>query len=70
MTAATHRTTDGDMIDAIVWRHYGRTDGVVERVIAANRHLEGYGPILPAGVEITLPPLPTTPERRVTRIWG
>ncbi|WP_366654417.1 tail protein X [Fodinicurvata sp. EGI_FJ10296] len=67
---ATVITTEGAVLDEIVWRHYGRTEGVVERVIAANRHLESFGPILPAGVRITLPPLPPAPERRVIRIWG
>lgn len=29
-------TKDGDMLDAICWRHYGRTRGVVEQVLEAN----------------------------------
>ena len=30
------RTLQGDTVDALCWRHYGRTDGTVETVLEAN----------------------------------
>lgn len=51
----TYRTQDGDMVDEICWLYYGRTRGTVERVLEANKGLADRGPILPAGVLITLP---------------
>ena len=64
---ATYQTKTGDMLDAIVWRYYGRQDnGLVETVLEANRGLADYGPELPAGVTITLPDAPTpTPSNRL-----
>ncbi|MBR3940364.1 MAG: tail protein X, partial [Bacteroidales bacterium] len=39
---------DGETLDYIVWRHYGKTDGILEQVLTQNRHLAKYGAILPA----------------------
>ncbi|MFH4285229.1 tail protein X, partial [Acinetobacter baumannii] len=33
-----------DTVDAICWREYGRSTGVVEQVLAANPHLSEFGP--------------------------
>ncbi|TLX52838.1 phage tail protein, partial [Stutzerimonas nosocomialis] len=33
---ASLRAQQGDTVDAICWRHYGRTAGVVEQVLDAN----------------------------------
>lgn len=55
----TYRSKLGDMLDAIVWQYYGRTDNrLVEIVLEANRGLADYGPELPAGVSIILPEPP------------
>lgn len=51
-------TVDGDTLDYIVWRHYGKTSGVLEQVLEQNRHLRQYDAVLPAGVQITLPIIP------------
>ena len=67
-TEITLTTTDGDMIDEICQRHYGKTDGLVELVIEANPHLLSYPLRLPAGLTITLPAIDTTPARH-TRLW-
>lgn len=67
---ATYRTADGDMIDWICWRRYGRTVGVVERVLEANPGLAARGPVLPAGIEIVLPVVPPPATTRVQRIWS
>ena len=39
-----------DTVDALCWRHYGRTQGVTEQVLKANPGLAEYGPFLPHGL--------------------
>ncbi|RRA47068.1 tail protein X, partial [Cronobacter sakazakii] len=39
----------GDTLDAICARHYGRTEGVVETVLTANPGLAELGAVLPHG---------------------
>jgi phage tail protein X len=71
---ATYRTKDGDMVDLICFRHYGRTAAVTEAVLAANPGLAARGPMLPAGVEIVLPDFGTPEDRPVeketVRLWS
>ena len=40
-----------DTVDAICWREYGRSTGVVERVLEANPHLSEFGPFIPMGTK-------------------
>jgi len=64
-----YRTRDGDMLDAICWKHYGR-EAAITAVLEANPHLAERGPVLPAGLVITLPDLPPAPETAGTvRLW-
>jgi phage tail protein X len=49
----------GDTVDALCWRYYGSTDGTVEAVLEANAGLANYGPVLPVGTVVRLPPLDT-----------
>ncbi|AYZ66935.1 phage tail protein [Burkholderia multivorans] len=53
------RTLQGDTVDALCWRHYGRTDGTVETVLEANTGLADLGVVLPTGTPVYLPPLDT-----------
>lgn len=64
---ATYTTRENDVLDEIVWRHYGRQDnGLVESVLESNRGLADYGPELPAGLFLTLPYSPTPePTKRL-----
>lgn len=67
----TYRTRDGDMLDAICWRHYG-SESAVPAALEANRELAGYGPVLPAGVLIELPALAesdTLSDVPTVRLW-
>lgn len=50
-----YTTSENDVLDAICFAHYGKTSGVVEKVLDVNRGLCEYGPFIPAGVEIVLP---------------
>ncbi|MEM5403905.1 MULTISPECIES: tail protein X [Paraburkholderia] len=47
----------GDTVDAICWRYYGRTDGTVEAVLEANEGLADLGVVLPTGTPVELPDL-------------
>jgi phage tail protein X len=60
---------DGETLDYICWRHYGRTAGVMEKVLTANRHLAEYGAVLPAGVLINLPPIEEPKSNQKIKLW-
>ncbi|WP_022955777.1 tail protein X [Perlucidibaca piscinae] len=49
------RALQGDTVDLIAWRHFGRTAGVVEQILELNRGLAAAGVILPEGHMVTLP---------------
>lgn len=49
------RAVQGDTVDEICWRHFGRTAGVVEQVLEMNRGLADLGVILPEGTLVELP---------------
>lgn len=49
------RTVQGDTVDLLCWRHLGRTAGVTEQTIQLNPTLLEQGPLLPAGLTVTLP---------------
>lgn len=49
------RAQQGDTLDRICLRHYGRTQGVTEAALEANPGLAELGPILPIGTPISLP---------------
>lgn len=66
-------TPEGEMLDALVWRHYGRLD-VLPLVIEANRQLARL-PVaqmlrLPAGTPVVLPALKDQPVLPLVRIWS
>lgn len=63
-------TKDGDMLDAICYKHYGVQEGVVELVLQANQNLSEQPEILSTGIYIVLPDLPV-PLSDITpvRLW-
>jgi len=68
----TYLTQQGDELDEICFRFYGYSRGSTEAVLAleANRELALLLPILPEGIEITLPTLtPPPPEPRL-KLWS
>lgn len=66
----TVSTQAGDMVDLLCWRHLGRTDGVTEATLALNPGLAARGPVLPAGITITLPDPPSALRVRETvKLW-
>ncbi|MFL9993042.1 tail protein X [Paraburkholderia sediminicola] len=48
----------GDTVDSLCYRHFGRTQGVVEATLEANEGLAAYGPVLPMGLAVDLPDAP------------
>lgn len=67
---AEYVTKDGDMADSIAWAYYGTRDGlVVEQLLSANPGLADYGPLLPAGVTVTLPDFVVQPTQKSVRLW-
>lgn len=69
-SAICYQSKDGDVVDWIAWKHYGRVDGgCVEAVLEANRHLAEYGPVLPAGLTIALPEIVDDGEQAVERLF-
>lgn len=67
---ATYRTSDGDVIDDVCKRFYGREAGAVEAVLEANPGLADLGPVLPAGIFVELPDLPQPLETIPTvKLW-
>jgi phage tail protein X len=65
-----YRTSAGDTIDYIAWKYYGTQTGrVVEQLADANPGLADLGPVLPAGVIVTLPDLQLETEVNQVRLW-
>lgn len=62
-------TRQGDMVDEVCRRVYGREAGAAEAVYAANPGLADFGPRLAAGVRITLPDLDPAPAAATVRLW-
>ncbi|EIN1870718.1 tail protein X [Salmonella enterica subsp. enterica serovar Banana] len=59
----------GDTLDALCARYYGRTEGVVETVLQANPGLSELGVILPHGTAIDLPDAETSPTAETLNLW-
>jgi phage tail protein X len=58
--AETYTTKQGETIDVVCWRHYGRTSGTVEAVLVANPDLPLLDVILPMGTVIFMPDIVNT----------
>lgn len=60
----------GDSVDEICFRHYGRTRQVVEQVYAANTGLAEQGVCLPHGYPLELPDLLTRATYETLNLWS
>ncbi|MDZ4377995.1 MAG: tail protein X [Xanthomonadaceae bacterium] len=63
-----YRTRDGDTLDAIAWRVYGR-HGAVVALAEANPQVLAT-PVLPVGMTLQLPDVPAAPHVATVRLWG
>lgn len=66
----TYIAKDGETLDFICWLAYGKTTGIVEQVLAANRHLSEEPAILTAGTKIELPEIETKTNQQKIKLWG
>lgn len=64
-----YTSKDGETLDYIVWKHYGKTAGILEKVLVQNRHLAGYDAVLPAGIQITLPDIVQDTNKQKIKMW-
>lgn len=65
----TVTAADGDTVDALCYRHYGRTAAVTEAVLTANPGLAALGPVLPAGTQVRMPVVTQKPTRTTVNLW-
>lgn len=65
------RAYAGDTVDALCWRHLGRTLSVTEAVLNANPGLAAAGVTLPAGHPVDIPDniMDSRATTRVYRLW-
>lgn len=65
-----YRTREGDTVDFIAWKFYGSTSNqVVESVLEANRGLADHGTVLPPGIAVTLPSIPSPGKTQGVKLW-
>ncbi|EMR7683544.1 tail protein X [Yersinia enterocolitica] len=58
-----------DTVDAMCWRYYGRTEGVTEKVLAANPGLADIGPVLPHGYPVEMPEVCAAVTTQTLQLW-
>lgn len=59
-----------DTVEAMCWRHYGRTAGIVEAVLQANPGLVEHGTVLPQGTRVLMPELlVSAPTLQTVKLW-
>ena len=67
--AKTIHALQNDTVDAICWREYGRSSGIVEKVLDANPSL-AHGTFLPMGTKVILPDIETPEQIKQTiQLW-
>ncbi|MBQ0398681.1 tail protein X [Providencia rettgeri] len=59
----------GDTVDLLCWRHYGRTQGIVEQVLQVNPNLVEGGIQLAAGQWVELPELAPVAKQEMIQLW-
>lgn len=60
----------GDTVDAICWRYFSITSGLVEQILELNPGLVNHGPILPHGTPVKLIEVKTKPVKKpMVKLW-
>jgi len=68
--AKTINALQYDTVDAICWREYGRSSGIVEKVLEANPKLAELGVVLPMGTKVILPDIEAPQQIKQTiQLW-
>ena len=73
MEDSTYITKDGETLDYICWKVYGKTEGIVEQVLGNNSGLAALGASYSSGVKIKLPDigaLSTTTPVLASVLWS
>jgi phage tail protein X len=65
----SYTTKQGETVDQVCQRHYGKTAGVTEEVLRVNQGLAAKGAILPMGTVIKLPRMPATKTIKLQPLW-
>lgn len=67
----TVRANQGETLDLLCYRVFGRTAGVTEAALEANTGLADLGPVLPAGTLVDLPdPVDAVqPDIDIVQLW-
>ena len=63
------KALQGDTLDLLCQRYYGRTQGVTEAVLSANPGLCEDGPFLGAGQIVTLPDIKPAAQAEMVQLW-
>ncbi|MGL4734379.1 MAG: tail protein X [Enterovibrio sp.] len=63
------RSVEGDTIDAICYRYFGRTGSITEQVLEINPHIADAGPALPVNTTVRLPVTTVAVRTSVTTLW-
>lgn len=59
-----------DTVDAICWRHFGVTQGVVEQTLELNPGLVNQGAVLKHGTPVRLPNFVKQPKSKLmVKLW-
>jgi len=66
---SVYQTVDGDVLDLIVWRHYGNKPGALEHVLEANAVLRKQPALLVPGTLVTLPDYTPPAAPTTVRLW-
>ena len=66
-----YETVEGDMLDEICARHYLEVslDQAIDVVLASNKGLAAYGPVLPDRLSIALPEIDSVEVKSTIQLW-
>ena len=66
----TLTTSQGDVLDALIWRKADLGADALPAVLEANPGLADFGPILPFGTQVVVPDLrPAPPRLPLVQLW-
>jgi phage tail protein X len=67
--ATIYRTSSGDILDTLAYRHYGHLNGVVEAIYQANPGLSAQPQPFASGLEIIFPVI-DNPSCDAIQLWS
>ena len=68
--ATTIRSIEGDTVDLVALRAYGRTAGATETLLDANPGIAARGVFLPVGTVLAVPDAAfSTPSEPLVKLW-